>query len=94
MSDRCPHPTAIKGSRCDTQRVDEAVGRVLLAGDGEQSGVDFLPFRALLHARRGGVQSVPELFAGLLHVLRISGSLYTDAEQVAFAPHQWLAAIH
>ena len=40
------------------------------------------------------VQSFPEQFAGLLHLLRISGSLYTDAEQVAFAPHQWLAAIH
>ena len=40
------------------------------------------------------VQSFPEQCAGLLHLLRISGSLYTDAEQVAFAPHQWLAAIH
>ena len=40
------------------------------------------------------VQSFPEQFAGLLHLLLISGSPYTDAEQVAFAPHQWLAAIH
>ena len=66
--------------------------------DHSPSAVGITPTRPIKPVFLGfgchGLQSFPEQFAGLLHLLRISGSLYTDAEQVAFAPHQWLAAIH